>query len=416
MFHSMLTPMGSDGRHIGEELVLYWYDPDEDLWVWHSYCPVDSRYDGDFISQKIGIPIKINGGETLYPNYDITGFVYYKDGDKYLWADYDYYYGNKWYYSNGVGSGTEEHVYNLSDIPVTYTEFDYTNCIFTGDEFWETPWGGYYGLLSLPTLKPRGSALQNNLPDKVITPEIIKGWKAVGYTYWLKTGIYAPFTGTTANDIPQRNRYVGWIKYDEVSWVQQQNTYNGVAVFKHTDGRYLWRRNRPNGGYEWIISDTLGIKDPLIGYWVNQGYPSGNYYQGTYVRVFEQPTPIPSPLRTPPSPSLYPVGVEQFEDTGSVCNGEIVLFSTRGNYLWKSNILNKWVISSQTGVTDKYIGYWTSNSILTSFSIVFESVNGSVQPAPDNYLLGQVTWGNIKMISCEGVPPIFPVSAVALFS
>lgn len=221
--------------------------------------------------EYIGVPLTVAGTRYFPGSYTYLGTRYYYTAVGYLWYQYVNNSNKRWIISGSLGAGTRETDRGVGQNPR-----------WIGDQ-----WYSLDGSDPIGTYIARGSLKETNPTDT----KIVASAQAEGRECATKAGLYTPITGS----IFTGNRRLGWMTLNYGTgkdFVEQITEYNNKPTFLDTDGRFLWHDTT-----NWIISDVVGTKDPLIGYWTCATL------SGTYTRTFtgegDPPTPVTYVLASP---------------------------------------------------------------------------------------------------------------------
>lgn len=206
------------------------------LWLWKSIS--DSKWK---ISTNLFERIDIDGNEYI-PQLDI-GFdwydVIYRWGNVYNWKDSTY-----WIISSGaVGS------------------------VSLGESYWRKSGASREG-----TYSGVGGASGTS---KTLSYKTVVGWESSSFY-----GEYNAIGGETGE------KYVGWkrVQGDNGLGYLIQNVQEANSEYIFIGDKNIWF-----DGADWVISDKVNVKDPLIGYW------KSSTVLGAYNLVYTGEPPNPSP-------------------------------------------------------------------------------------------------------------------------
>ena len=230
---------------------VYYYDSDSNMWIWS----ISTTY---YQSAIIGYPIKIDGATQIYSSgYIYNGYPYYVTTISsviyYVWYSTDL---AKWIISTYLGYGIREYSSNSGD-----------------------PWWSLSGTTITGTYVKRGNQRSSG-SNKVVTAGIIEGRSASALI-----GIYEPVAGSAVTG----NVWIGWKILEDtildpaIEFIQDEALYNSLETYTSAT-RSIWF-----DGSNYIISNAIGTKDTLIGYW------SCATLLGEYTRTFtgEGDAPVP---------------------------------------------------------------------------------------------------------------------------
>jgi hypothetical protein len=275
MFHRFSASYSYQDHPAFGEARVYGYNVADELWCWRS------PFAEFFISEIIGKPISVDG-QTVYPtgqlfnNFDVYEWIYYVDygvGEGGFRAYHNklfYDSVNGWVISEIIGAGQREWKIGEAD--------------YDGDEWFQgSIASGVWGTF-------QGRGLLRGL-SKTVEWDSVVGWAIEGGPF----GEYTPIEGSEL----EGNTYFGQMKFscDSISTFYEWNELNEEKpVFKTVSSTYNFKLWFDGGA--WIISNEVGTKNDLIGYW-----EGGEHPEGAYSRVW-----------TPPDPQTDPETVDEWID------------------------------------------------------------------------------------------------------
>jgi hypothetical protein len=313
------------GEPYGENTIHYW-EVNNELWLW--------KYGSKFYqSVLIGYPIVVAGGTKRYP----TGYLYntkdyYHDATTSFYVWYD---GAVWVMTPVLGYGMTDTklwlkgttlvgTYNIqkqlctytwiaSTVTVTFTNhgklagdsvvIDFVSGDGTPDGTYTVATASANSFTFVLTGSGTAGACYATGGTKAITAGQIEG-RERNFADGL-SGVYTPVSGSTITG----NVWVGWkILQDGGAneFIQDEVLYASKETY--TGARKIWWHV---GSSTYVISDTIGTRDPAIGYW------SCATLEGTYTRTY-------TGGGTAPIPVTYVISHKEYREKSNGANIDTV--------------------------------------------------------------------------------------------
>lgn len=233
---------------------VYYYDMTNSRYVWTDYYA--TKY---YLSELIGVPVTVDGGDRIYPSAYMYANPYSSPYVAQQWyknpkTGYGYLFYetllNRWVISKYLGYGVQETDNGVGAVPR-----------WEGDAWYSLEGSSVNG-----TYVPRGSLKESPPADVVVDLGIIEGWECD-----TRIGLYEPVYGSAVTG----NKWVGWRaladdgagayykNYEDVELYNSKPTFTKMMpVLSGFDKLVIWY-----DGENWIISLAAGTKDENVGYW-----------------------------------------------------------------------------------------------------------------------------------------------------